>query len=175
MKILNKNSDFDFVHADELFDDVLIGEFVMKPLRIEDNLTPNIGRGMPYRHQTMVVRKDVYDKVGQFDIKYITGDYEWICRWEKNCLNTCRSAYYLKGNPVIKMDGGGVSTSKESIVMIEAIQIIRKNYPNKIVTHLTLLKRLILFGGRQFLKWLGLVDFISKLKYKKYKKKRITK
>ena len=75
MKILNKNSDFDFVHADELFDDVLIGEFVMKPLRIQDNLSPNIGRGMPYRHQTMVVRKDVYDKVGQFDINYVTGDY----------------------------------------------------------------------------------------------------
>ncbi len=175
MKILNENPDFDFVHADELYDDMLIGEFVMKPLRIQDNLSPNIGRGMPYRHQTMVVRKKVYDKVGPFDIKYVTGDYDWVCRWEKNCVNTYRSAYYLKGNPVVKMDGAGISKTKEFIVMIEAIQVIRKNFPNKIEVHLTLLKRLVFFGGRQLLKWLGFVNYLSKLKHKKYKKKWSTK
>ena len=73
------------------------------------------------------------------------------------------------------MDGGGVSTTKEFIVMIEAIQVIRNNFPNMIEVHLTLLKRLILFGGRQLLKWLGLVNYLSKLKHKKYKKKWSTK
>ena len=175
LHVLSEHPDVDFVHADELYDDVLIGKFVMQPLRFQNNLKPNIGRGMPYRHQTMVVRKNVYDKVGRFDIKYVTGDYDWVCRWEINCVNTCRSAYYLQGNPVVKMDGGGVSTTKEFIVMIEAIQVIRNNFPNMIEVHLTLLKRLILFGGRQLLKWLGLVNYLSKLKHKKYKKKWSTK
>ena len=175
LKILSENPDLDFVHADELYDDVLIGEFVMRPLRIQDNLTPNIGRGMPYRHQTMVVRRIIYDKVGSFDIKYVTSDYDWTCRWEASLTGNDGSAYYFQGNPVVKMDGAGISKTKEFIVMIEAIQVIRKNFPNKIEVHLTLLKRLVFFGGRQLLKWLGLVNYLSKLKHKKYKKKWSTK
>ena len=73
------------------------------------------------------------------------------------------------------MDGAGISKTKEFIVMIEAIKIIRKNFPYKIGVHLTLLKRLVLFGVRQLLKWLGFVKFFSKLKHKKYKKKWSTK
>jgi len=175
MKILNENPDFDFVHADELYDDVLIGEFIMKPLRMKNNLSLNIGRGMPYRHQTMVVRKTVYEKVGLFDLRYVTGDYDWVCRWEKISVNTFRSAYYLQGNPVIKMDGGGVSTTKEFNVMMEAIRIIKKNFPYTIEAHAALLKRLILFGGRQLLKRLGLGNYLSKLKHRKYKNKWSTK
>ncbi len=171
MKILNENPEVDFVHADELYDDVLIGKFVMQPLRFQNNLKPNIGRGMPYRHQTMVVRKTVYDRVGWFDLSYISSDYDWVCRWEVSLINSDRSAYYLKGNPVVKMDGAGVSATQESKVMWEAIQIIKINFPNKIEVYLTFLKRLILFSGRKLLKWLGQENYLSTLKLRKYNNK----
>jgi glycosyltransferase involved in cell wall biosynthesis len=171
MKILNENPEVDFVHADELYDDVLIGKFVMQPLRFQNNLKPNIGRGMPYRHQTMVVRKTVYDRVGWFDLSYISSDYDWVCRWEVSLFNSDRSAYYLKGNPVVKMDGAGVSATQESKVMWEAIQIIKRNFPNKIEVYLTFLKRLILFSGRKLLKWLGQENYLSTLKLRKYNNK----
>ena len=170
MKILNENPDFDFVHTDELYDDALIGEFIMKPLRIKDSLTPNIGRGMPYRHQTMVVRRIVYDDVGSFDLKYVTSDYDWICRWEVSQKSSRGKAFYFEGKPVIKMDGKGVSTVQEWQVMLEDFRIIRIHYPSKIVIHLTLLMRLMFFTGRQLLKFLRLKIVLFYLKRWKYKK-----
>ena len=169
MKILNENQNLDFVHADELYDDVFIGEFVMKPLRIKDNLTPNIGRGMPYRHQTMVVRRMVYDKVGSFDLKYVTSDYDWTCRWEVSHKYPHGKAFYFEGKPVTVMDGKGFSTVREWQVMIEAFKIIRIHYPFRIVTNLTLLMRLMFFAGRELLKFLRLNSILFYLKRRKYK------
>jgi len=101
----------------------------------------------------------------------VTSDYDWVCRWESSLINSERSAYYMKGNPVVKMDGGGVSATQESKVIWEAIQIIKRNYSNNIEVYLTLLKRLILFGGRELLKYLGQENYLSKLKHRKYNNK----
>jgi len=168
LKILSENLDLDFVHADELYDDLLIGEFVMKPLRIKGHLTPNIGRGMPYRHQTMAVRKIIYDKVGSFDLKYVTSDYDWTCRWELSLRDTGRSAYYFHGKPVIKMDGRGVSATQEWKVMREAVSIIRTHFPKNIEIQFSLFKRFILFVGRECLKWFQMGNILSHLKRQKY-------
>ena len=62
-QILDQDSEIDFVHSDLIFEDRLIGPYVMRPLRTKNILYPNIGRGMPYRHQSMVVRKEVFDRV----------------------------------------------------------------------------------------------------------------
>ena len=175
LHILKEHPEVDFVHANELYDDAMIGEFVMRPLRKQNNLYPNIGKGMPYRHQTMVVRKTVYEKVGLFDLKYVTSDYDWICRWEKSCIKFSGSAYYLQGNPVIKMDGGGISSTQEGKVILEAIQIIRqynknKRFIEKIISYTALMNRLVLFFGRLFLQKLGFINVLAKMKLRKYEK-----
>ena len=175
LHILKEHPEVDFVHANELYDDAMIGEFVMRPLRKQNNLYPNIGKGMPYRHQTMVVRKTVYEKVGLFDLKYVTSDYDWICRWENSCIKISESAYYLQGNPVIKMDGGGISSTQEGKVILEAIQIIRqynknKRFIEKIISYTALMNRLVLFFGRLFLQKLGFINVLAKMKLRKYEK-----
>ena len=175
LHILKEHPEVDFVHANELYDDAMIGEFVMRPLRKRNNLYPNIGKGMPYRHQTMVVRKTVYEKVGLFDLKYVTSDYDWICRWENSCIKISGSAYYLQGNPVIKMDGGGISTTQEGKVILEAIQIIMQYNKNKrfieiIISYTALMNRLVLFFGRLFLQKLGFINVLAKMKLIKYEK-----
>ena len=175
LHILKEHPEVDFVHANELYDDAMIGEFVMRPLRKQNNLYPNIGKGMPYRHQTMVVRKTVYEKVGIFDLKYVTSDYDWICRWENSCIKISGSAYYLQGNPVIKMDGGGISSTQEGKVILEAIQIIRqynknKRFIEKIISYTALMNRLVLFFGRLFLQKLGFINTLAKMKLRKYEK-----
>ena len=175
LHILKEHPEVDFVHANELYDDAMIGEFVMRPLRKQNNLYPNIGKGMPYRHQTMVVRKTVYEKVGLFDLKYVTSDYDWICRWENSCIKISGSAYYLQGNPVIKMDGGGISTTQEGKVILEAIQIIMQYNKNKrfieiIISYTALMNRLVLFFGRLFLQKLGFINVLAKMKLRKYEK-----
>ena len=94
MKILQENPEIDFVHANLIFEDTLIGPYIMRPLRTQNNLNPNIGRGMPYRHQSMVVRSSIYDKVGLFNLNYICSDYDWVCRWELIRKKSNGIAYY---------------------------------------------------------------------------------
>ena len=175
LHILKEHPEVDFVHANELYDDAMIGEFVMRPLRKRNNLYPNIGKGMPYRHQTMVVRKTVYEKVGLFDLKYVTSDYDWICKWELSLNKSHGKAYYSQGNPVIKMDGGGISSTQEGKVILEAIQIIMQYNKNKrfieiIISYTALMNRLVLFFGRLFLQKLGFINVLAKMKLRKYEK-----
>ena len=175
IKILNEHPEIDFIHADLIFEDALIGPYIMRPLRIHNNFYPNIGRGMPYRHQSMVVRKSIYDKVGLFNLKYICSDYDWVCRWELISKKYNGIAYYLQGDPVIKMDGTGISSVQENKIIYEAIQIIGKrckdcSFIMNIVSYYALLTRVVLFYGRTFLERYGLEKFLIKLKRIKYKK-----
>ena len=175
LQILNEHPEIDFVHSDLIFEDALIGPYIMRPLRTQNNFYPNIGRGMPYRHQSMVVRKSIYDKVGLFNLNYICSDYDWVSRWELISKKSNGIAYYLEGDPVIKMDGAGISSVHEGKIIYEAIQIIGKRSKDcsflvNIVSYSALLMRVVLFCGRKFLERSGLVKFLKKLKLAKYKK-----
>ena len=174
MKILHEHPEIDFVHADLIFEDSLIGPYIMQPLRTQNNLHPNIGRGMPYRHQSMVVRKSIYNKVGLFNLNYICSDYDWVSRWELISKKSNGIAYYLQGDPVIKMDGAGISSTKEEKIIREAIQIIVRrskdcSFLENVKSYFALLVRVVLFYGRTLLERYGLVKFLIKLKLIKYK------
>ncbi len=172
-QILDQDSEIDFVHSDLIFEDRLIGPYVMRPLRIKNILYPNIGRGMPYRHQSMVVRKEVYDRVGLFNLDYISSDYDWVCKWELSLKESHGKAYYSDGVPVIKMDGGGISSTQESKIILEAIQIIKQRNRNlsfleKMKSDLALFTRLVFFYCRFLLKTMGFMNILIKLKKLKY-------
>ena len=174
LQILNKHPEIDFVHADLIFEDSLIGPYIMRPLRTQNNFHPNIGRGMPYRHQSMVVRKSIYNKVGLFNLNYICSDYDWVSRWELIRNKSNGIAYYLHGDPAIKMDGAGISSVQEGKIISEAIQIIgirskECSFIQNIVSYYALLMRVVLFYGRTLLERYGLEKFLIKLKLIKYK------
>ena len=175
-QILDQDPQIDFVHADLIFEDTLIGSYIMRPLRTKNILSPNIGRGMPYRHQSMVVRKEVYGRVGFFNLNYICSDFDWVCRWELDLKKSHGQAYYSQGDPVIIMDGGGISSTQERKIILEAIKIIRQrnkhiSFLEIIRSYLALFWRLVLFLARVFLKRSGFVNIlviIKRIKYKKY-------
>ena len=174
-QILDQDPQIDFVHADLIFEDRLIGSYIMRPLRTKNVLSPNIGRGMPYRHQSMVVRKEVYDRVGLFNLNYICSDFDWISRWELGLKKSYGKAYYSQGDPVIIMDGGGISSTQERKIILEAIQIIKQRNRNvgfleKMKSDVALFKRLVLFYCRFLLKTMGFINILIKLKNIKYKK-----
>ena len=174
-QILDQDPQIDFVHADLIFEDSLIGPYIMRPLRTKNVLSPNIGRGMPYRHQSMVVRKEVYGRVGFFNLNYICSDFDWICRWELGLKKSHGKAYYSQGDPVIIMDGGGISSTQERKIILEAIQIIKQRNRNvsfleKMKSDVALFKRLVLFYCRFLLKTMGFINILIKLKRIKYKK-----
>jgi len=172
-QILDQDPLIDFVHADLIFEDRLIGPYVMRPLRSKNILYPNIGRGMPYRHQSMVVRKEVFDRVGLFNLDYISSDYDWVCKWELSLKESHGKAYYSDGIPVIKMDGGGISSTQESKIILEAIQIIKQRNRNvsfleKMKSDLALFTRLVFFYCRFLLKTMGFINILIKIKRTKY-------
>ena len=174
-QILDQDPQIDFVHADLIFEDTLIGPYIMRPLRTKNVLSPNIGRGMPYRHQSMVVRKKVYDRVGFFNLDYICSDFDWVCRWELDLKKSHGQAYYSQGDPVIIMDGGGISSTQERKIILEAIKIIRKrnkhiSFLEKTRSYSALFRRLVLFFVRVFLKELGFVNILVIIKRIKYKR-----
>ena len=174
-QILDQDPQIDFVHADLIFEDTLIGSYIMRPLRTKNVLSPNIGRGMPYRHQSMVVRKEVYDRVGFFNLNYICSDFDWVCRWELGLKKSHGKAYYSQGDPVIIMDGGGISSTQERKIILEAIKIIRQrnkhiSFLEKTRSYSALFRRLVLFSVRVFLKKLGFVNILVIIKRIKYKR-----
>ena len=174
-QILDQDPQIDFVHADLIFEDRLIGPYIMRPLRTKNVLSPNIGRGMPYRHQSMVVRKEVYGRVGFFNLNYICSDFDWVCRWELGLKKSHGKAYYSQGDPVIIMDGGGISSTQERKIILEAIKIIRQrnkhiSFLEKTRSYSALFRRLVLFSVRVFLKKLGFVNILVIIKRIKYKR-----
>ena len=174
-QILDQDPQIDFVHADLIFEDALIGSYIMRPLRTKNVLSPNIGRGMPYRHQSMVVRKEVYGRVGFFNLNYICSDFDWVCRWELGLKKSHGQAYYSQGDPVIIMDGGGISSTQERKIILEAIKIIRQrnkhiSFLEKTRSYSALFRRLVLFSVRVFLKKLGFVNILVIIKRIKYKR-----
>ena len=174
-QILDQDPQIDFVHSDLIFEDKLIGSYIMRPLRTKNVLSPNIGRGMPYRHQSMVVRKKVYDRVGFFNLDYICSDFDWVCRWELDLKKSHGQAYYSQGDPVIIMDGGGISSTQERKIILEAIKIIRQrnkhiSFLEKTKSYSALFRRLVLFSVRVFLKKLGFVNILVIIKRMKFQK-----
>ena len=175
-QILDQDSEIDFVHADLIFEDRLIGSYVMRPLRTKNTLYPHIGRGMPYRHQSMVVRKKIYDRVGLFNLKYICSDYDWVCRWESSLKKSHGKAYYSQDKPVVIMEGRGISSTQESRIILEAIHITIQRIKNnsfleKTISYLALFRRLALFSCRLLLVKLGFIYIlliIKRLKYKRF-------
>ena len=87
-KTLSFNPEISFVHSDSLFEDRISGIIYMEPLKSAFFSKAPLGRGMPYNHLTMVIRKSVFDKIGLFKLHYkITMDFEWVCRLQNNKFN----------------------------------------------------------------------------------------
>jgi len=81
---------------------------------------------MPFRHQTMIVRKNIFDEIGLFDEKYkIASDYKWIL---KMLLSGKRGIYIPK--TFICSLAGGASSNRQGCID-EVSQIIYEAYGEK--------------------------------------------
>ena len=150
---------FDFVHSDIVFDDSIVGPIRMKPARC------SLGRGMPYFHQSMVVRRDFMQKVGGFDTNFrIAMDYDYVIRMH---MLGAKGAYYDQ-NPTILMDGKGVSATQETKSLVESLAALKKNHALTLRNRLEFFIRYLNFRIRSQLMKMGLervVGFIKRSKH----------
>lgn len=163
--VMSFNPDISFVHSDSLFEDRISGIIYMEPLKSILFSEAPLGRGMPYNHLTMVIRRSVFEKIGLFKLHYkITMDFEWVCRLQKNKL----MGHYLSGKPVVQMDGGGVSSTTEQLVMWESFKALIENRLLNPKNILGIIERSILYLGRILLETLGMTGTLGWLKRKKH-------
>ena len=104
--VLQSDPSIGFVYADLRFLDRATGAFRMVP---RGRGFEDLGKGMPFPHPTMVVRREIFDKIGGFSESYrIAMDFEFAVR----LLKAGYRGHYLPGE-VVEMDGGGVSSIRE--------------------------------------------------------------
>ncbi len=93
-----------FCYSNIIFVDENAGKLVFKY-----DKNKHISEGMPYFHQTLVVRKDIFNQIGLFDTYFkIAGDYDWVMRMTLSGFQ----GYYFDEESIL-MDGKGISAKQE--------------------------------------------------------------
>jgi len=155
LKIFEENRNIAFVHSNLLLVDNSNPELFMRPT------LSNVGRGMPYLHPTMIVKKELFDRIGMFDIKLkIAMDFDWIVKLVKNNF----LGYYLNDNAVVKMDASGKSIKEENEAIKECYLILKAN---KCLTPINLVgytQRYLLYLLRMIIVKIGLKDLLMSMK-----------
>jgi len=144
----------DFTFSDILFDDAVGGVVRLRPHG------QSLGRGMPYPHPSLVVKRQVFDFIGGFLENFrMAMDYEFVCRMENAKLE---GIYY--GQPVVLMDGTGVSTKNESRSLVECKNALIANGLWTVRNRVFFYERRFLFSLRRALLAAGLGSLLGSLK-----------
>lgn len=73
---------------------------------------------MPFRHQTMIVKREVFDEVGLFDESYqVAADYKWILKM----LLANKNGVYLSKVFICSLDGGASANKQRCIEEVSRI------------------------------------------------------
>lgn len=161
LEILKTYCQYDFIHSNLLLTDGNENELFLRPQM------KSLGRGMPFLHPTMVVRKKVFEKTGLFDKSFsIAMDFDWVVRLQKNKFR----GFYLNENAVVKMDGRGKSVIEESKAIKECYSILKAHKFLTFKNSLGFATRYALFLGRKVLIKIGLNKQLNSMKKIKHSK-----
>lgn len=158
-EFLDIRKEYSFVHSNILFvDDSGETLHIRPPMK-------NPGRGMPYLHPTMVVRREVFDKVGLFRGEFrIAMDFDLIVKMEKAGLK----GFYFDGIFPVKMEGSGKSVKQEYLAIKECFRILKENRYLNLRTVTGFGVRYFFFMIRKFMGMAGLSDYLLKMKKLKH-------
>lgn len=156
--LLDDNKNLDFVYADLALIDQYAGE-----IRVRSNRSLPC---MPFLHPTLVVRRSVFEKIGQFDQQFkIAMDLDFVYRMVRNGA----VGHYIP-QMVVKMDGRGVSSTQHSKHFMEVLRVILKNKDFTLTSLSYLLRRLILLAVKAVLLGFGgelLMKAYRRFRYRK--------
>lgn len=160
-EILKKNHEIDFVHSNLIIFDSKGTDLYVKPPFC------NPGRGLPYLHPTMIVRKSVFDQTGLFNKDYkIAMDFDFVVRLEKLKFK----GFYIHDKAVVKMEGTGRSVEHEFEAIKECYKSLKQNKFLNLKNSFGLIVRITLYFMRRLLVTFGLDSVLRGLKMKKHAK-----
>ena len=114
ISIFESRPEIDFIYSDiELISDKY-GKILV---------TPQSKKGkMPFPHPSLVVRKKVFEKVGEFNLDLkVAMDFDLAYKIKEASL----TGFYRKGPPVVIMQGGGISSSNDILGLNERLSILK--------------------------------------------------
>jgi len=158
-EIFERRNEIDFVHSSLILTDSVGTELFMKPAFC------NLGRGLPYLHPTMIVRKSVFNEIGLFNKEYkIAMDFDFVARLVKKGYKD----FYLSDKFVVKMEGTGRSIDKEFNAIKECFNSLKQNHLLNLSNISGITVRIILYSLRKGLVLIGLEGLLRKLKKHKH-------
>ena len=121
-EVFVQNPEVMFVHGDMFFEDKDFGSSLRRPL-----LCP-LTYAMPYNHPTFFVRKEFYQKYGNFDVTFrFAMDFELVCRMYSSATDCTEKGKYLSDTPMVKMHAGGASYQYE-LKSIDEVELALKRH-----------------------------------------------
>ena len=85
--------------------------------------------GMPYCHQGILFRRDLFESLGLFDLNYrICSDYDWLIRYFQTPNAGLLSDYAICGQHAVIFDTGGLSSLSFRQREREVREIVRRHY-----------------------------------------------
>lgn len=154
-EILNSCPEISFIYADILLKDSMGGVLIVK----SNGRLPN----MPFMHPTLIVRRSVFEKIGNFDLQFKSAmDLDFAYRM----LHAGYKGHYIP-RVVVEMDGAGISSLNYWLSFKEKVQVLLKNQDYSLRTWMIMAGLGLNYLVRQFLLVLGLKGIIGS--YRKYK------
>jgi glycosyltransferase involved in cell wall biosynthesis len=144
----------DFTYSNVIFHDQLAGPLLIKPTK-----SP-LGRGMPFPHQSMVVKREIFKELGGFKLEYKRAMcFEFTCRLIKAGKN---GTYFNQAT--MKVDGGGISASQEGHTILESKKAMVENSVFNLKNRYFFAIRKFGFTARNALLFLGFESVLRLLK-----------
>ena len=110
-----------FAHGNIYFVDPRFGSNIRHPLPTK------IMRSYQYNHQTMFIKKELYNSVGLYNTDFLQSmDYEFYCRIANN-YDPEKISVYISEKPLVKMFAGGISWRNEFLSIEEEKKALKLN------------------------------------------------
>lgn len=125
----------------------------------------SMAKGMPYPHQTLIIRRKIFEQIGNFKISLrFVMDFDLVLRMNKL---GCKGKHYDK--MTVLMDGSGVSSKHDVKVFFENFKVLRLNHQLSFSILIRLLVSLLLIFLKKTLRFFnlsGLIHFLKKNRHK---------
>lgn len=120
LRIFESDSSVDYVYSNILYKHLEYGDLIVTPNK---KALKNIAFGMPFPHPGLIVKRDIFDKIGYFSDQFKIGmDYDFILRMIKENFK----GTYL--NLVsVEMEGTGISSRKPILSTMENFKSLKIN------------------------------------------------
>lgn len=163
-ELFDSNPSIDYIYTNILYKHLELGDLVVVPNKKAQR---NMAFGMPFPHPGLIVKRDVFDKIGFFNDQYKIGmDYDFIMR-----MTGARFLGHYLDIVSVEMEGSGISSRKPLESIVENFKILKANKLLGVIEILILTYRYMRTSTSLGLKKIG-ISIIQK-KYHQYKQARL--